>query len=86
MVVNTRVQNLSDMMCSLAVLVLLNELCALPHLNVEIGFGEDVEQYERIDCVVCAVFAGVVLISENDFEHDDSLVRHELKQRADLAR
>jgi hypothetical protein len=26
------------------------------------------------------------LISENDFEHDDSLVRHKLKQRADLAR
>jgi hypothetical protein len=32
------------MMCSLAVLVLLNEVSALPHLNVEIGFGEDVEQ------------------------------------------
>ena len=58
-------------MIPLAVLVLLNEVCALPHLNVEIGFGEDVEQNERIDCVVCAVFAGVALISENDFEHDD---------------
>ena len=76
MVANTRVQNLSDMMCSLAVLVLLNEVSALPHLDVEIGFGEDVEQYERIDCVVCAVFTGVVLISEDDFEHDDSLVGH----------
>jgi hypothetical protein len=54
----------------------LNEVPALPHLNVEIGFGEDVEQYERIDCVVCAVFTGVVLISEDDFEHDDSLVGH----------
>ena len=58
-------------MCSLAVLVLLNEVPALPHLNVEVGFGEDVEQNERIDCVVCAVFAGVALISENDFVHDD---------------
>ena len=86
MVVNMRVQNLSDMIIPLAVLVLLEEVSALPHLNVEIGFGEDVEQYERIDCVVCAVFAGVALISENDFEHDDSLVRHELKQRASLAR
>ena len=71
MVVNTRVQNLSDMIIPLAVLVLLEEVSALPHLNVEIGFGEDVEQYERIDCVVCAVFTGVALISENDFVHDD---------------
>jgi len=59
-------------MIPLAVLVLLEEVSALPHLNVEIGFGEEVEQHERIDCVVCAVFTGVVLISENDFVHDDS--------------